>query len=328
MTAAATSARDFDTFDRCERRYAFERRWAPRILSTTALLHRSFDAALGSPDPEGAARAEALRLASTHDILTTALDPYASALHLGALAGIVAYHLNTLHGKLRRALAPEAERWHWDSGVWQDSAGGLHRFALVDHWDEDRLASEAHSWATVAELVVLRQPLQLHGVVVGPARGGRRHSPWTKGLIHPMTRGTVKQVSSLGLRFAPRGKNKTAGFTDAWTSVWREIRTDISTAHWLEAMARDRVLDDLVATRTVRFAAGDARLAAAERDMTGLRERMAAAATDAPMRRTACDALGRGACPFQSVCYAAKAIQPGDLPLLYRERRTDLAEVA
>ena len=82
------SARGLDTFDRCERRYAFELRWAPRILSPTTLLHRAFDAALGSPDPEGAARAEALRLASTHDILTTALDAYTVATHLGALAGI------------------------------------------------------------------------------------------------------------------------------------------------------------------------------------------------------------------------------------------------
>jgi hypothetical protein len=38
------------------------------------------------------------------------------------------------------------------------------------------------------------------------------------------------------------------------------------------------------------------------------------------MRRSSCDELGRGSCPFGNLCYAPIEVIPNDFPHLYRRK--------
>lgn len=304
------SARDLDTYDRCERRYAYERDWEPLILSPMGLLYRAFEGALPEIQPEESAKSIALKLAAKMEIRTTALEPYAVANHIGALAGILATYIRAKLGMLMPSPVTESlDGYEWKPGTFEDSSGLRHRFVLVDHWDDDRLSSEAHSWATIGELAATGRPLTLHAIVVGASRGGRRHSPWTKGYLHPANR---------QLRFGRR-KSKQSGFNGEWLETWREA-SNVGVQDWIRVMQEDGVLADLVVSRPIKMNPTDIRLEAARADIVRLLPKMASEQVSSPMRRSSCDEVGRGPCPFQPICYAPTETTPEMLPHLYRKR--------
>ncbi len=310
------SAYDLDCFDRCERRYAFERDWAPMIISPTSLLYQSFEGSLSSSTPpDDHAKSLALKIAGKMDLKTTALEPYAVATHIGSLAGILATFIRAKLGILMPApVSTSPDGYEWKPGTFEDSSGLRHRFVLVDHWDDDRLTSEAHSWLTIGELAASGRPLTLHALVIGASRQGRRHSPWTKGFLHPANR---------QLRFGRRRKGgKQSGLSGEWVETWRESYPQCSTQEWLRVMQEDQVLKDLVVSRPIKLDSTDIRLLAAQKEIVVLQSEMANAKTDAPMRRSSCDEVGRGACPFQPICYSPYEITPADLPHLYQARNT------
>ena len=68
--------------------------------------------------------------------------------------------------------------------------------------------------------------------VLGQHRAGRYHGPWSKSLLHPISK-------------KPRFRKQTGGkFKESWISVWREDRAEISTTEWLDAMLADGILQD------------------------------------------------------------------------------------
>ena len=300
-----------DSYDRCERRYAFERDWEPKIISPTGLLYRAFEGALPEAQPDETAKSLALKIAGKMELKTTALQPYDVALHMGWLAGILATFVRSKLGMVMPAPVTQSpDGYDWQPGTFEDATGLRHRFVLVDHWDDDRLSSEAHSWATIGELAASGRPLTLHALVVGPNRSGRRHSPWTKGLLHPLNR---------SLRFGRRKGGKQNGFSGDWLEVWRES-SQVSTETWIQTMQSDGVLPELVISRAIKMNLGDPRLLAAQHDIVSLSALLPNASTKAPMRRSSCDETGRGPCPFQGVCYSPVEITPADLPNLYSPR--------
>lgn len=300
------SAELLDRWDRCERRFALSREYEPRLISPFGVLYSALEAALLAPDPEQVAKDETMRLASTHDLVLTELNQFMTVRHTGYLAGILAVALRERLGELHRV--PPSEEW--ESGLLETPTGIRHRIELVSHLDDDRLRASAHSWRVIGELAALQSPLTLTAVVIGPQRGGRRHSEWTKGLRHPVNR---------ALRFAPRN-NKKSGFSEGWEKVWRE-QENLSTEKWIAQMRQDGVLDQLIISREIGYNPDDNRIIAAQREMEEIAQLMSLASPASPMRRSSCDEFG--GCPFATVCYSPTAATPASFPHLYWPREPD-----
>lgn len=301
------SAQLFDTFDRCERRLAFERDYEPRSISPLGLLYAANEAALIASDPAQAAKDAIVDLTQRLDVNAGDLSPISVVRHVESLAEIIALALRAQFGKMRRPEPAPFGGHQWKSNLFE-ARGQAHRIIFASHMDDDSLRSYAHSWGTIGELAALERPLALTIIIIGAQRGGRRHSAWAKGFQHP-----IQKV----LRFQQR--KKADGFTQGWKEIWRE-QSDIKAETWLERMRMDEVLEELIVSRAIRYRADDERMVQARRDMLALIPRIEAATVDAPMRRSSCDEFGRGACPFQAVCYSPTPVMLDDLPHLFRQR--------
>ena len=299
----------FDRFDRCPRRYAFESEYEPRSITPLGLLYAAVEGSLTAPEAVQGAKDALMERTQRLDVNAGELSPLSAVRHIECMAEVIAM---ALRAKLGRATRPDSAQLgdhEWRSNL-IESRGELHRIILVSHMDDDSLRSFAHSWQTIGELAAMERPVTLTVVLIGSQRGGRRHSAWTKGFLHPIQR---------NLRFAPRKKD--SGFTENWKACWRE-QSDIKAEVWLNQMRTDGVMDELIVSRKIHYHCDDERMIQARRDMLLIAEQMMAARTDAPMRRSSCDELGRGACPWQSCCYAPTPMTPEDLPHLYRIRET------
>jgi hypothetical protein len=305
------SSLDLDTYDRCERRYAFEREWVPKSISPLGLLYRSLEGSLSEPVPEDSAKSLALKISSKMELQTTSLEPYAVTTHVGFLAGIIATFIHSKIGVLMPSPVTTTKQYEWTPRTFEDSCGLRHRFVLVDHWDDDRLSAEAHSWLTIGELAATDRPLTLHAIVIGSHRGGRRHSPWAKGYFHPQN-GSLRFAKRKGGR---EGKN--AGLVGGWNEVWREKSVQYSTQAWMQQMQEDGVLEDLVITRPIKLDVSDRRLLAAKSDLVQIQGLMKKATSCMPMRRSSCDETGRGPCPHQMICYSPIPMTHAELPRLF-----------
>ncbi len=286
------SALLLDTFDRCPRRYALEQQYQPRVLSPLALLYAGVEGGLLADDPCEGARDAVRALAATRDIDSPHLAAISCVRHVGLMAEVIALELRHRLGLLHR-LAPMP--WHgheWQSALFEDKKGQLHRVILVAHVDDDVLRGFAHAWGTVGEMAVLERDLNLIFVAIGAQRQGRRHSHWTKGFRHPVQRSA--------LRFAAR--KKANGFTSGWMPVWRD-QTDIPAGVWLKQMHADDVLGDMVQWRRISYRPDDQRIERAKDDILALLPSLAQASPSSPMRRSSCDDPIRGACVFQAVCW-------------------------
>jgi hypothetical protein len=302
------TAQTFDTFDRCSRRLAFEREYEPRSISPLGLLYAAVEAALAGDDAKDAI----LDLTQRLDVISGELSPVSVVRHVESHAEVISLALTAKLGRMKR-LDPLPLGGHkWRSNLFEGRSGDLHRLILVSHMDDDTLRSYAHSWGTIGELAALERPITLTIVIIGPQRGGRRHSAWSKGFLHPIQK---------NLRFAPRKRD--SGFTESWKTVWRE-QSEIKAETWLERMKMDEVLPDLIVSRRIVYNPDDERMVQARRDMLALIPKMETASADEPMRRSSCDELGKGSCPWQAVCYSATPATPGELVHLYRPRETPL----
>ncbi len=304
-------------WDRCPRRFAFEQKWDVKALSPTGLLYAAVEAGIVSPDPEDAAKDTAHLMASQRELqITSSLTPYVVVRHISHLAAIVSVGLREKLGKLSQVpvTTPEGFKFEWESGIFQSEDGSLHRICLADHFDDDRLRAEAHSWLTVGELAMLRRPITLHAVIIGPHRQGRRHSAWTKGLLHPM---------SHQLKFARRansdGRSSKMPLSGAWEDIWREDSA-ISTQNWMNIMKADAVYNQLIMSREIKFNGTDRRIRTAAQDIRRIIERMPTAKPSYMMHRTSCDEMGRGACPYQRTCYSPERTTPDDFPRLFKRK--------
>lgn len=302
------SSAQLDTLDRCPRRFAFERDHETRSISPVGLLYAAIEGSATSSDPIAGAREAILERTARLDVNAGDLNPLSAARHVTATAEVIALALRERLGQASRVPDVDIGGHRWRSNLFE-CRGELHRLVLASHMDDDTLRSFAHSWGTIGELAALERPLTLTVVLIGSQRNGRRHSHWTKASQHPVQKSV--------LRFAARKRDD--GFTANWKLVWRE-QTEIGADEWLKKMRSDDVLDELIVSRKIRYSGGDERMLQARRDIVTLAEMAASARTSDPMRRSSCDEIGRGACPWQPCCYAATPTGPQDLPGLYRPR--------
>jgi hypothetical protein len=301
-------AQTFDTFDRCERRFAFERTHEPRSISPLGLLYAAVEGSLTAADPVQGSKDAIMERTQRLDVNAGDLSPISAARHVEAMAEVIALALRSRFGMATRPESVKIGEHEWRPNVFE-CKGELHRIILASHMDDDSLRSYAHSWGTIGELAALERAITLTVVIIGAQRGGRRHSHWAKAYQHPIQR---------NLRFAPRKKD--SGFTENWKQVWRE-QSGTSAQVWLDQMRNDEVLGELIQSRRINYKGDDERMIQAGRDMLTIAQSMQGAIVEAPMRRSSCDELGKGACPFQTVCYSPTAVSPSCFPHLYRERK-------
>src|SRR6185437_12843751 len=246
------TARLLDVFDRCPRRFAFERDYQHWTISPLGLLYAGVEGSLTHSDPVVGSQTSIEHLAAHVDVISGDLSSISVVRHVQSMAEVIGLALRSKFGLMERVAPTKLGEHEWKSNLFE-ARGTLYRVILASHMDDDTLRSYAHSWGTIGELAALERPMSLLVVLIGAQRGGRRHSAWAKGYQHPIQK---------NLRFAPRKKD--SGFTENWKTVWREL-SNYSADVWLKQMENDDLLGELIVTRKIQFNAEDERMRQAKR---------------------------------------------------------------
>ena len=225
-------------YERCQRLGYWNLDWDRHKLDGNEMLRRGIYAGLTTDrkDYGQCAGEELYTLGVNPGIESAQYDIHSEVVHLACLSDIIT--------TVVRKDAP----WKpsdpielpggqiWSSNVLLDPSGShLRHILCVSSWNKDRHYAICRGWESLANVCIYEIPLQIGICVIGFNRDGRRHSYWSHGLRHPVS----KQ-----LRF--RKKNdKTNPFKSSWIEVWREDFDDISTMQWIEGMMSDGVLADI-----------------------------------------------------------------------------------
>jgi hypothetical protein len=272
-------------------------------------MYAGVEGGVVAPDPGEGAKDAVRAVTAVKDVDAGPLAAISAVRHVGLMAEVISLALRRKLGPMSRLQDVEFGKHQWHSGLFETKGAILHRFVLVSHIDDDVIRGFAHSWGTVGELAALGRDVTLTFIAIGAQRGGRRHSHWARAFQHP--------IQKTMLRFGRRkGSN---GFTDGWKEIWRE-QTDITAARWLDQMQADDVLGDLIQSRTIPYRKDDARIAQAKTDMFTILPQMESASVDSPMRRSSCDDLIRGVCPWQPLCWSPTEVEVEDLGHLFARR--------
>lgn len=300
------SAKLIAGYDSCERRGFFEREWQSERLHPTAILYKAVEAALSQSEREDVgelAGENVVQLCADRGLDLEGdhrFDLYNIGTHHACLADVISAYLRTRQGAFWHAPENNDAFPDWVPRCFTTARETvLERLVLVDHWTDDRKAAEIHSWRTIAEMCVYEMPMTLQVIVLGASRRGKRHSAWTKGLLHPRNR---------ALRFA-RKQEKKQGFVGNWHQVWREDHDQISRETWISAMESDRVIEDLAFQVPVKLP----HLSKIRQVREVIRRKGEAIRKLSKMPDpcySACD--GFVPCPFQRCCFGDQETLPAD----------------
>lgn len=283
-------------FESCERRGYWSQTFVPNKLHPTEVLRRSIAEALtGEREDRGERAGELVMEYASQGLDVKTHQKYECAVHHACLADILTTYLAS-KGSYSRPEPKVGVNFTW--GPYCLLRGQeLVRIALVDHWSDDREASEARSWWTLGEMAAFKMPMTIEVLLLGSSVNGRRHSAWSKGLLHPRNR---------QLRFKKRFQ-KGQAFADSWLPVWREDHDEISREDWLKAMQEDDVFADLARRVHIEPLSAERVL-----DLRGMIERKTEKlykinAVPDP-NYSACD--WPRPCAMRQVCFAAKPTTP------------------
>ena len=228
-------------YETCARKGVWVSHYQAPRMTPADMLYTSISAGLAEDSREDygeVAGEKMMELAETPGMETKHQDRYGTAIHHAALADIIVSAIRNTQGQGWER--PGSTDDGWVSGCFLSSDGdALRRVTLVSSWSEERHYAEVRSWRTWGEIAAYNLPMQQIVVVIGPHREGRRHSPWSKGILHPKNR---------QLRFRKRSNNTTTDFKDSWERVWREEHAEVERRDWLQAMLTDDVLNDVLFT--------------------------------------------------------------------------------
>ncbi len=291
----------------CERRAYWSQSFKPIKLHPTEILRRVIAEALVDPDREDRGEnAGELYMALCAKGLDTAVSrKYDVAVHHACLADILTTYLAS-RGSYTRPKPVVGVNFTWDPWCLQ-RGGELVRVVLVDHWSDEREASEARSWWTLAEMAAYKLPMNLEIIMLGASSGGKRHSFWTKGLLHCRNR---------QLRFVKHAK-KAEGFTDSWIPVAREEYDQISRDEWLAAMEADGAIAELTRRKHI-----DAFQQERIKELRSLIERKTERLykIDSVPDPNYSNCSWPRPCPYQSVCFGNSPSLGPTLSLGFRRR--------
>lgn len=244
------TARQLIAFQQCRRRYMLEQNWRvrryrPKTLFDSCLREAAVKFSTGS-NPEAvisAARARFMSMAANPGLdLPAGRDSYQETLDWTAMLGTVLTAISRLALLILRPLPPVriAMGVEWQPTAFADDAGTLHRWISVDAWDRDAIARECHSWYALGDMIACDVPMQLHVVVIGQVREGRRISPWCRGYLHPVLAGELRFQKA-----NPRGGY--ASLTgDKWKPAWLSDMPRMTASAWCDKMDADGVTPSLL----------------------------------------------------------------------------------
>src|ERR1700679_2057504 len=108
------SAQMLDTYDRCERRFAYSQNYEPRAISPLGLIYSALEAGIQADDPEQAAKDATMEAAQNFELQLTDLNAFTVIRHCGYLAGIIAVALRDRLGPLAPLGDAETDEFTWD----------------------------------------------------------------------------------------------------------------------------------------------------------------------------------------------------------------------
>lgn len=294
------TAEIYSTFETCERKGIWGKKFARPRLDGSEALRRAIKAGLTETEREdfGIVAGEAMMdLCATRGIDTNTTNVYDSAIHHASLADILTTTARRSDGEAW--LVPEPSKSGWESSCYLNPSGtALRRIVLVSSWSDERHYAECRSWYTLGEIAAYELPMQLCVFVIGSQRDGRRHSPWSKGLLHPSNR---------KLRFRKKSNTSTEGFKDTWARVWREEHDEIEVSTWLQAMLDDDILRDVSFVVDVAVPPQE-HLNVIRKQMDSIQKRMEGISALPEVKRSPCDYPIP--CQFRECCHSVPEVHP------------------
>jgi hypothetical protein len=287
------SASLLTTAQKCPRRYLLEKdspdhpRWNPRELF--AAVFRQGVLNLSNPG---------LKLVSPHTVFRAqATSPGLDCSKPWEVAEDCCAALSTSLEAISRLalpvvspgpLVPLGEGLEWQVQSFVAESGELHRWAVVERFDEGALFRESHSWHVFGDMAALDTPMTLHFLELGPIRDGHLRSPWARAFSQPdfVNHFRFQRVGGGALR----GK---------WKEIWFDRRQDPKT--WVDLMEKDglQLLTHVplkgLSKKNVEDFLAHAKWEAARLEALPPLESL-------PLYRPACDIPGP--CPWQFKCYA------------------------
>lgn len=179
----------------------------------------------------------------------------------------------------------------WQVSAFVDETGLLHRWALVDKWDDDAKYRELHSWACYGDCAALGVGMDLHVIEIGQQRRGHQHTPWARAYKHPaiINRYKFQKVEGGALQ-------------GNWQPVWFQDSDKNDAKTWVSLMEADNVqlihhlsIKEPRAEHVEQFCREIAAEAAAMARVQDWRAET--------MRRVSCDLPY--VCPWQDACYGS-----------------------
>lgn len=295
-------------FEECPRKAFWMQSWQRSRMDANQMLQAAIRVGVTSErtDFGEAAGEECYGLGSEPGLDTTHYDVHGEVIHLACIADLIAI-----------AIRKPAERpWNipepirlgegplWASSVYLDPSGShLRRVVLASNWNDDRHYSECRSWFSLGNVCAYRLPMQQAVILLGQSREGKRHSAWTKGLLHPVNK---------KLRF--RKKNAVSEpFKSSWEQIWREDHDEFTSHDWLQTMLSDGVLQDLCFNVDISVPEKPARQSILDMAARKL-EKLEKMKSLPDLQLTGCN--WPKPCLFQVPCHAGKEPQKGAFKVL------------
>lgn len=282
------SAAKLSTLQRCPRQYALEREYRlarirPKLLLEKLLRQAIFELSNGG-DKTLITKEATTRYLETaaRPGLDTPADPYTLARDHCSIIQTVVEAVSRLVLLVVKP-APKAENWLLDS--WIDELGTLHKWVVVDKWDEDTRWRELHSWDVFGDCAAVAAGMDLHVIEIGSQRRGHQHTPWCRTYKHP--------VIPNKMRFR---KLDGTPLESSWTPVWYQNSDKNEPGIWVDLMEADRL--ELIHHVSIKEPSVF--------HVEGFHREIAALVEPGPwqsimLSRPACD--WPVVCPWQPVCY-------------------------
>lgn len=296
-----SSAEILTAFESCQRRGLWTSRWEGHRMTASEMVRRSVTAALVQTERDDYgeyAGEELLTLARDRGMeCANSTNLYRSCINHAAMADIITT-------AVRRPNTPAWQRHeavrNWIPSSFLDPSGNyIRRFIPVSTWSLERERHETRSWYGIGEVCNLKLPMQAVVAIMGPMNGGRRHGHWSKALLHP---------NKSSLRFKLRSRSTVEGFRESWTKIFREEFDQISRERWLQCMADDDVLREVLFV--VNIPVPGELEAQRIRDMADRKMEAIAKLTDLPEKQLSTCESPLGACPFLACCHSGTEFAP------------------